>query len=56
MSITKYEVKRRHFGDRDYFEGDIREAEPAEVKHLVDGGVLAAPAPTPTPKTKSKGE
>lgn len=52
MAITKYEVKRRHFGDREYDEGDIREADSADVKHLVDGGVLAEPAP----KAKSKAE
>ncbi len=40
MAKTSYIVKRRHFGDKDYFEGDIREAAPAEVLHLVEQGVL----------------
>ena len=36
----KYEVKREHFGDQFYKSGDIREADPMTVKHLVDKGVL----------------
>ena len=36
----KYEVKREHFGDKFYKTGDIREADPMTVKHLVDKGVL----------------
>lgn len=39
----KYEVLRDHDGDRFYREGDTREAVPAEVKHLVDLGVLGEP-------------
>ncbi|WP_291349449.1 MULTISPECIES: hypothetical protein [unclassified Acinetobacter] len=36
----KYEVKREHFGDQFYKSGDIREADPMTVKHLIDKGVL----------------
>jgi hypothetical protein len=58
----KYRVLRRHVGDKDYHEGDERTAEAAEVKHLVDQGVLQpirakaeAPAKNkaePAPKNK----
>lgn len=58
MAIRRYEVKRRHFGDRDYSEGDIREADENDVLHLVDTGVLAEAAPeAPAPaaaKTDSR--
>lgn len=36
----KYIVKRPHFGDKDFKVGDIREAKPNEVAHLVKNGVL----------------
>lgn len=36
----KYTVKRPHFGDKDFKVGDIREAKPNEVAHLVKNGVL----------------
>lgn len=59
----KFKVLRRHFGDKDYYEGDERTAEPGAVKHLVAQGVLkpikakAETAPQnkaePTPKNKS---
>jgi hypothetical protein len=35
----KYNVLRRHDGDKPYGEGDIREADPNDVRHLV-GTVL----------------
>ncbi len=35
-----FNVLRRHEGDRLYDEGDTREAVPADVAHLVTGGVL----------------
>lgn len=37
----KYLVKRVHFGDRMYEEGDEREANPSDVQHLINKGVLA---------------
>jgi hypothetical protein len=41
MADTKvYDVLVQHEGDRHYARGDTREALPADVKHLVDAGVL----------------
>ncbi|WP_252512518.1 hypothetical protein [Acinetobacter bereziniae] len=37
----KYLVKRVHFGDRMYQEGEEREANPNDVQHLINKGVLA---------------
>lgn len=37
----KFEVLRHHEGDRSYAPGDVREAEEAEVRHLVASGVLS---------------
>lgn len=37
----KYIVKRAHQGDKWYAEGEVREAEPRDVAHLVANGVLA---------------
>ncbi|WP_171494889.1 hypothetical protein [Acinetobacter soli] len=37
----KYLVQREHYGDKDYKTGDIREADPSTVKHLVDKEILA---------------
>ena len=36
----KYEVKREHYGDKNYTTGDVREANPNDVRHLVEKGVL----------------
>lgn len=36
----KYLVKRVHFGDRMYQEGEEREANPNDVQHLINKGVL----------------
>lgn len=33
--MEKYDVIRRHFGDRQYEVGDIREARREDVRHLV---------------------
>jgi hypothetical protein len=38
--MTEYSVKREHFGDKYYQTGDKRTANPADVKHLIDKGVL----------------
>lgn len=35
--MQKFKVLRRHDGDREYHEGDIREARAADVAHLVPG-------------------
>lgn len=33
-------VKRIHIGDKTYVEGDKRTADPREVQHLIDKGIL----------------
>ncbi|MQU72346.1 hypothetical protein [Sinorhizobium meliloti] len=38
--MKTYDVLRQHYGDKQYLKGDIRQADPGEVKHLVDAGVL----------------
>ena len=38
--MAMYDVKREHYGDKYYQTGEQREANPADVKHLVDKGVL----------------
>lgn len=38
--MSKFTVLRRHAAARDYFPGDTREADPDEVRHLVEAGVL----------------
>lgn len=35
MSKQKFRVVREHVGDKPYAEGEIREADPNDVKHLV---------------------
>jgi hypothetical protein len=35
MAKSKFRVVREHYGDRAYAEGEIREADPNDVKHLV---------------------
>ncbi len=39
--MADFTVKRQHLGDRMYMPGETREAEPRDVAHLVDNGVLA---------------
>lgn len=38
--MKTYNVLRQHHGDKPYAKGDTREANPADVQHLVDAGVL----------------
>jgi len=52
----KFKVLRRHFGDKDYHEGDERTAEPTAVKHLVAQGVLAPIKAKAEPAPKNKAE
>ncbi len=40
MTKTTYRVLRQHLGDRMYQPGEEREAEAADVAHLVASGVL----------------
>lgn len=49
--MTEYDVKREHYGDKYYQTGDKRIANPADVKHLVDKGVLVESVEEPKPKT-----
>ncbi|MDH2664730.1 Uncharacterised protein [Acinetobacter baumannii] len=49
--MTEYDVKREHYGDKYYQTGDKRTANPADVKHLVDKGVLVESAEKSKPKT-----
>ncbi len=54
--MTTYRVLRQHFGDKHYAKGDTREAQAADVQHLVDAGVLAeakAEKAEPAPKNKA---
>ena len=46
--MKTYEVVRQHLGDKMYMAGDMREASPADVQHLIDNGVLTEA------KTKAK--
>lgn len=48
--MKTYDVVRQHLGDRMYVPGDKRQANPAEVSHLVSAGVLAEPAATKAEK------
>ncbi|WP_044026783.1 MULTISPECIES: hypothetical protein [Roseobacteraceae] len=60
--MEKYEVMRRHQGDKFYEEGDTREAKPSDVAHLVVNGVLRKKAPEvlnkarAVPKNKARGK
>ena len=47
MAKQKFTVVRQHFGDKDYWPGDEREADPATVSHLVQSGVLRLKAEKP---------
>lgn len=49
--MAEYDVQREHYGDKYYVTGDTREANPAEVKHLVDKGVLVESVKEAKPKT-----
>lgn len=66
MATQKYTVLRRHYGDKMYEPGDDREANVADVRHLVDSGVLEpvrekavtepeAKAEGPAPQNKAVG-
>ena len=51
--MAKFQVLRQHTGDKDYFAGDVREADLATVAHLVASGVLAEVKAEPAIKNKS---
>lgn len=49
MAEETYVVAREHLGDKEYAVGDERVADPNDVAHLVDKGVLVkAEAPVKT--------
>lgn len=50
----KFEVLRRHRGDRDYRPGDEREANESDVVHLVRAGVLRRKAEPKRAQTKAE--
>jgi len=52
-SKVTYDVKREHFGDKQYVTGDTRELDPNEAKRLVELGVLAEQKPAKAPETKA---
>ncbi|TCU25291.1 hypothetical protein [Rhizobium laguerreae] len=52
MAKKTYNVIRPHQGDRWYEQGETREAEPVDVKHLVPGTLVLAKA-EPTPQNKA---
>jgi hypothetical protein len=56
MVERKFRVIRPHFGDKEYAEGDIRTADPADVAHLVPKVLepIAAVKKTPAPKAAPK--
>lgn len=54
--MKKFAVMRRHQGDKWYEEGDVREAKPSDVQHLIDRGVLVETEDKkaqPKPKNKA---
>lgn len=56
--MKTYDVLRQHYGDKPYAKGDMREANPFEVRHLVDAGVLrkaTIKAENPTANKAEKG-
>lgn len=60
MEKLTFTVLRRHMAERLYERGETREAEPAEVAHLVRAGVLAsdeagAEKAEPAPLNKAEG-
>lgn len=38
--MAEFRVKFPHMGDRMYLEGETREADPLDVRHLVESGLL----------------
>ena len=57
--MARFKVLRQHYGDRGYEPGDIREADPAQVAHLIASGVLEevkvqAPVETKAPRGRAR--
>lgn len=54
----KYEVLTQHFGDKQYYAGDMRELDDEQAKPLIAMGLIKAQAPAknkaePAPKNKA---
>ena len=49
MAVKNFKVRRYHIGDKEYFVGDIREADEHVVAHLIPS-VLVEIAPEPAPE------
>ena len=54
--MQDFKVLRQHQGDKPYATGDTRTADPREVQHLVDAGVLEPIKTKAEPATKNKAE
>lgn len=52
----EYRVKRQHYGDKEYREGDKRELSPNDARQLVDLGVLEEIKAEPEPQNKMQPE
>lgn len=52
--MKSYEVLRQHLGDKQYFKGDQRKADEADVKHLIDRGVLREAKSEKAPANKAE--
>jgi hypothetical protein len=53
MAKKTYEVLRPHQGDRFYAQGETREAESADVAHLVKSGTLVETKAQKQPQNKA---
>lgn len=54
MAEQTYTVRRQHLGDRMYMPDEERTAEPGDVRHLVDKGVLELKAEKPVQNKAAK--
>lgn len=52
--MQTYEVACQHYGDKQYWPGDTREANAADVQHLIKAGVLLEPEAKAETKTANK--
>ena len=54
--MPEYKVLRQHYGDKQYWPGDTREANKNDVQHLIEGGTLEAVEAKAAPKAANKAE
>ena len=53
--LNRYRVVRKHYGDKAYAVGDIRDAAESDVKHLVPNVLeLVGPVPDEQPAAKAE--